>query len=111
MMYIGYCGYRVSKELNGCELLYGYCRDSWGKGYGYEAADSFVAFFFDKIGLGRLIATSNKENIATVKILNRLGFKFIDLINNDGMEEFDIYKHELHKQEYKRNKCALSYDG
>lgn len=99
MMYIGYCGYRDSKELGGCELFYGYCRDSWGKGYGLEAAASAVAFFFGKIGINRLVATCNKENIGTVKILVRLGFKFIEQINIDGLGAVD--KYELYKQEYK----------
>lgn len=102
MIYIGYCGYRASKELDGYELFYGYCRDSWGKGYGFEAADSAVTFFFDQMGIDRLIAASDKENIATVRILDRLGFKCIGQVNIDGLGVVD--KCELCKQEYKRSK-------
>ncbi|KPU44434.1 anhydro-N-acetylmuramic acid kinase [Oxobacter pfennigii] len=102
MMYIGYCGCRASKELGGYELFYGYCRDSWGKGYGFEAADSAVAFFFEQMGIDRLVAASDKENIATVRILNRLGFKFIEQVNIDRLGVVD--KCELHKQEYRRSR-------
>lgn len=93
MKYIGYCGYRVSEELEGYELFYGYCRDSWGKGYGFEAAAAAVAFFFDQAGIGRLVAACDKENIATVRILDRLGFKPIGQINIDGLGAVD--KREL----------------
>ena len=79
MKYIGYCGYRVSENLGGKELFYGYCRDSWGQGYGFEAADAAVRYFFDDIRLSSLMATYDEDNIATEKILTHLGFKPVDL--------------------------------
>jgi RimJ/RimL family protein N-acetyltransferase len=98
MMYIGYCGFRISKDIDGNEFLYGYCRDSWGKGYGFEAAHSAVTFFFDKIGIDSLAAACDRENIASIKILNRLGFKFAGQIIIDGQGAVD--KYELDKHEF-----------
>lgn len=102
MMYIGYCGFRNSKDVEGNEFLYGYCRDSWGKGYGFEAAHSAVSFFFGTIGIDSLVAISDRENIASIKILDRLGFKFTEQIIIDGLGALDKYM--LYKQEYKLGK-------
>lgn len=101
MEYIGYCGYRASEELDCYELFYGYCRDSWGKGYGYEAAAAAVRFFFDQPDVDRLVAARDEDNIATVKILDRLGFKSIGQINIEGLGAVD--KCELLKSEYCRS--------
>jgi RimJ/RimL family protein N-acetyltransferase len=98
MEYIGYCGYRVSEELEGYELFYGYCRDSWGKGYGFEAASSAVTFFFDRIGINSMVAARDKENTATVKILDHLGFKSVGQVNVDGLGT--VEKCELRRSEY-----------
>lgn len=106
MQYVGYCGYRASEELDGYELFYGYCRDSWGKGYGFEAAASAVRFFFEKMGIDRLVAASDKENIATVRILDRLGFKPVGQLTIDGLGVVD--KCELQKQDYNESNATDS---
>lgn len=95
MLYIGYCGCRYSEELKGHELFYGYSRDSWGKGYGFEAAYAIVNLLFDKVGINCLLATCEKKNVASIRILNRLGFEYSKQLNINGLELFKLRKEAL----------------
>ena len=36
--YIGYCGFQYCSVLKDIEILYGYAKAHWGKGYALEAA-------------------------------------------------------------------------
>lgn len=72
--YLGYCGIRHSSELGGAELFYGFCRDSWHKGYGAESAAAVVRYAFETLGHSRLYASCEAENTASLSILRRLGF-------------------------------------
>jgi RimJ/RimL family protein N-acetyltransferase len=72
--YLGYCGVRSSSELGGAELFYGFCRDSWHKGYGLESAAAVVKYAFETLGHSRLYASCEMENTASLSILRRLGF-------------------------------------
>lgn len=71
--YLGYCGF-ITEDGGGPEFLYGLCRDSWGKGYGYEAARAVLSYCFAHYGHDRYIATVEPENAASIGLLKKLGF-------------------------------------
>lgn len=56
---------------------------SWGRGLGTAAARAGVEFGFENLGLGRIWAEAVEANIASVKVLRRLGMREIGL----GTEE------------------------
>jgi RimJ/RimL family protein N-acetyltransferase len=71
--YLGYCGFLQTDKACEGELIFGYCRDSWGKGYGYEAAKAVCEYGFKVLTYTHITALVSKNNIATLKILNKLG--------------------------------------
>lgn len=73
---IGYCGLHYSEILGGIELCYGYSRPNWGKGYGSEAAQKMLEYGQKVLGLPVILAAVNPENIASEKILQKIGMKF-----------------------------------
>jgi len=89
--YLGYCGFRVSEELGGNEFLYGYCRDCWGCGYGYEAAEAVLRHLFAALPYNSYVAGVNAENIASVKIVEKLGFAKSRQITDED-ETYDLYE-------------------
>lgn len=89
--YLGYCGFRISAELGGNEFFYGYCRDCWEQGYGFEAADAVLRYLFTAFSHDSYIATADTHNIASVKILKKLGFKNIDQIVCEDLGAVDRY--------------------
>ena len=71
---IGACGLvvRSAEERTG---WIGYClnRAFWRQGYGTEAARLLLAFGFDELGLHRVYATCDTENLASARILGKIG--------------------------------------
>jgi ribosomal-protein-alanine N-acetyltransferase len=57
------------------ELLYGYIKDSWGKGYATEAAKTIIDFGLNKCNIKSISACVNPYNIGSQKILQKIGMK------------------------------------
>ena len=71
---IGGCGIYISDPRNR-EGWIGYClnRGFWGRGIGTETARAIVAFGFDRLGLHRIFATCDPENVASARVLEKTG--------------------------------------
>lgn len=96
--YLGYCGFRFSTELGGNEFFYGYCRDYWGQGYGFEDADALLQYLFTVLCHDSYIATVNTYNIASIKILKKLGFRKVSQLAIEGIGAVD--KYVIEKKDY-----------
>jgi RimJ/RimL family protein N-acetyltransferase len=57
------------------ELGFMVLRRHWGKGYATEAARRLVELGLNELGYGAILATVNRENAASAKILEKLGFE------------------------------------
>ncbi|HKG93293.1 MAG TPA: GNAT family N-acetyltransferase [Gemmatimonadaceae bacterium] len=57
------------------ELGFALRRDCWGRGYIAEALPALLAFAFETLGLHRLEADVDPRNEASVRVVERLGFR------------------------------------
>ncbi len=75
---IGICALKyLQKEKDSpVELMYRLSDQHWGKGYGLEIANALVEHAFYSLKLNTLVATVTAENMASKKILGKLGFVF-----------------------------------
>jgi len=85
------------------EIYYLIGQDYWGNGYATEAMTALIHYYFTTIKLEKIIALAKPENIASNRVIQKLGFKFQYLVS--GLpEEFDFYNGEpyysLTKNEY-----------
>ena len=64
-------------DFNGPEIELGYRlgRQHWGHGYATEAAALAAAHAFGPLGLERLVAVAYPENIASRRVLTKVGFR------------------------------------
>lgn len=53
---------------------YELCPDEWRKGYATEAANRILLFAFTELGLKRVWAASNGDNLASARVLEKVGF-------------------------------------
>lgn len=85
---IGWCGIGIL-ELSkpDKEVYYLIGRDHWGKGYAFEAMVSFLEYCFESLGQRKVVAKVNPENIASKRIIEKLGFRFEHILK-DLPEEF-----------------------
>lgn len=57
------------------EVGYVLAREHWGKGYATEAAAAVLAFARDELGLERVEATCRPGNVASQRVLAKLGMR------------------------------------
>ena len=72
--FIGYSGIQNVPDGSAVELLYGLAKPYWGHGYGSEAAQACLHYGFEVAGLERIIAVAFPDNLASRRIIEKLGF-------------------------------------
>lgn len=64
-----------SPEHGGADIGYGVPPDLWGRGIATEAAALLLAFGFEQLGLHRIFAYHHPDNIASGRVLQKLGMQ------------------------------------
>jgi ribosomal-protein-alanine N-acetyltransferase len=85
--FIGTCGLEPF-DLNGrteVELGYRLCLDHWGKGYATEAAGAILQYGFRELRRERIMAFVLRQNRASIRILENLGFESVGEIVHGGL--------------------------
>lgn len=73
---IGCCGLRPYKEKQ-YEMGFHLRPEFWGKGYAAEAANAVIDYAFQHLHADGLFAGHNPKNVASKKVLSKLGFVYI----------------------------------
>jgi ribosomal-protein-alanine N-acetyltransferase len=63
----------TSLDHRRAEMGYVLARDAWGQGYGTEAAGALAAYGFGPLGLHRIEATCDPDNIGSARVLQKMG--------------------------------------
>lgn len=72
---IGICSlFNLEMASTRAEIGFGLQNAFWGKGYMSEAARAVIDCAFDVLGLHRLEAETDPRNVASARVLERLGF-------------------------------------
>ncbi len=75
---IGFCRLTLFPDMDGreeIELGYGLSRSYWGRGIATKAAGAVQGYVFDIRCLRRLIALSDPENVRSVRVAEKTGFR------------------------------------
>lgn len=64
------------------ELGYWIAEEYQGKGYATEASNMLIKRAFNDLNIERIYASYKKENEASKRVLEKLGFRYFDEINN-----------------------------
>lgn len=72
---IGWCGLRWFPEVSMHDLGYRFLKNEWGKGYATETSTACLEYARDVLKLKRVFARAMKENGASLRVLEKLGFK------------------------------------
>jgi [ribosomal protein S5]-alanine N-acetyltransferase len=73
---IGWCGLEYLTDTRETEIAYLFSRQFWGKGLGSEAARAALDFGLYSTALESIIGLVHPENIASQRILEKLGMAF-----------------------------------
>ena len=88
---IGMCGFLLDEM--GIDFGNRYCPNSWGKGIAHGAAKKVFHFGTKTLGLSPIVAGVHPKNVASEKILKKLGFQFKSKVN--FMDQIFL-KYEFH---------------
>lgn len=72
---VGSCGFGKISETSEIELGYLFAKKHWGKGFATEIAEAAIDYGFNNLGFREIIALTAPENIASQKVLEKIGFK------------------------------------
>jgi RimJ/RimL family protein N-acetyltransferase len=81
---MGMCGLIKRDTLPDVDIGFAFFPRFWGKGYAYEAAAAVLAYGRNALGLKRIVAITDPDNHSSIKLLERLGLKFEQLIQMPG---------------------------
>jgi RimJ/RimL family protein N-acetyltransferase len=70
----------------------GYCLDdaAWGRGYATEAAHAVLQWAFDTLDLNRVQAEADTRNVASARVLEKLGFVREGTLREDCVVSGDV---------------------
>lgn len=84
---IGMCGLLKRDHLEHPDLGYALLPLYWSQGYAREAADAVMAHGHSAFKLERVLAITSLDNIDSIHLLQKIGFKFEGLVQSSDDQE------------------------
>src|SRR5262245_16062996 len=72
---IGMCGLLKREELPDPDIGFAFLPDFWNKGFAYEATAAVMKDARERLNLERILAITNQDNEASIKLLQKLGLQ------------------------------------
>ena len=73
---IGFAGLKYLAEIGETDIGYRILPQYWGKGLVSEISKQIILYGFNELNLKRIIGIAMPENIASCKVLEKIGFSF-----------------------------------
>jgi RimJ/RimL family protein N-acetyltransferase len=73
------------------EVAYALAREAWGKGFATEMAQAALDVAFRQLGLQDLVAFTGPENLASRRVMEKVGFRYERDIEHRG-EHMVLYR-------------------
>ncbi|RZI47460.1 N-acetyltransferase [Rickettsiales endosymbiont of Peranema trichophorum] len=101
---IGTVGYNYwSRSTKTAEISYDLCYEYWGRGIMSEILRNVVKFGFDRMSLDQIEAKTVHDNIASQKVLTKIGFKLGDVLPKHRIIKSvptDVYTYHLMRSNF-----------
>ncbi|WP_338760693.1 GNAT family N-acetyltransferase [Bernardetia sp. ABR2-2B] len=83
---IGAVGFLKRDYLDFPDIGYAILPNYEGKGYVSEATQAVFEYGKNNLNLKKIVAITTEENLASQRVLSKIGLKFIEKVNVDGEE-------------------------
>lgn len=83
---IGMCGILKRGVLEHPDLGYALLQRYWSNGYAIEAATATMRYAQEQLGLSSILAITALENPSSVRVLEKLGFRFDRIVPLTGFD-------------------------
>lgn len=100
---IGFCGCR-EWPTGEPELMYGLLRPWWRQGLATEAVEAVLTYVFETLGHPLVIAATDPPNVASVRLMERLGMTFHERCEMHGL---DTVVYRLSRERWRRHRRVV----
>lgn len=84
--FIGWCGLKYNPNEDIYDLGFRFFKQYWNQGFASETAKKCLDYGFNDLKLNRIVGRAMKENIASIKVLEKIGMNFKENFDFDGFE-------------------------
>ena len=81
---IGFCGLKYLHELDDVDVGFRFLPQYWGQGFATEACSASITFGFEILKLQRIIGLVLPENVASIRVLEKVGMRRDGNITYEG---------------------------
>jgi ribosomal-protein-alanine N-acetyltransferase len=81
--FLGWCGLKYVKELNETDIGFRFFEEHWNKGFATESAKACLKYGFENLNLKTIIGRAMAENVASQKVLEKIGMNYEREFNFD----------------------------
>lgn len=86
-VFIGFLSIDLHHDRQHYELSYQFLPEFWGQGYAYEACQRVLQYAFDELELEAVISETQKKNVRSIELLERLGMTLESTLERFGEEQ------------------------
>lgn len=86
LKFIGWCGLKYSQDNNEYDIGFRFYRNYWNKGFATETAKKCLDFGFNELRIEKIVGRAMRENIGSIKVLEKIGMKFKESFDFEGQE-------------------------
>lgn len=85
--FLGWCGLKMHLNENYVDIGFRFFRKYWGEGYATEAAIKSLELGFTRFELTEIIGRTAKNNVGSIRVLEKIGMAFFKNDECDGIED------------------------
>jgi RimJ/RimL family protein N-acetyltransferase len=89
--FIGWCGLKYNEEEE-IDIGFRFFKKYWGMGYATESAAATLHFGIKTLKLKRIVGRAAHENKASLKVLEKVGFSYLDRRTCHGIDMAHYYE-------------------
>lgn len=77
---IGICGLVKRDALPDADIGFAFLPEFWSAGYAYESAAAVKQHALGALGMSRLLAITNDDNVASIRLVEKLGLAYVRMM-------------------------------
>jgi len=88
---LGLCGLVNRPSLEDIDIGFAFLSEFCGKGYGYESSEAILSYAFNDLKIDKIVGITLEQNLASRKLLEKIGLSFEKHVRYDNDEELMMY--------------------
>ena len=74
--FVGFAGLKFLEDVGEVDIGYRFFKEYWGQGLATEACRGLIAYGFETLRLPRILGIVDRDNAASIRVLEKTGFRF-----------------------------------